>query len=115
MGARTSIITQGDRGAVLVAEGLKLRSGSFSVPFVDGTGGGDAFAAGYIAGLLRGWGAEECLRIASAVGASCVRARRRGVHARRVRCLPEGAHAASGAGVRSPRRCRGRVGSAGRG
>jgi sugar/nucleoside kinase (ribokinase family) len=41
---------------------------------VDGTGGGDAFAAGYITGLLRGLDAEGCLRIASAVGASCVRA-----------------------------------------
>jgi sugar/nucleoside kinase (ribokinase family) len=44
------------------------------VTFVDGTGGGDAFTAGYIAGLLRGWGPEDCLRIASAVGASCVQA-----------------------------------------
>jgi sugar/nucleoside kinase (ribokinase family) len=44
------------------------------VPFVDGTGGGDAFAAGYIAGLLRGLDAEGCLRLGSAVGASCVRA-----------------------------------------
>ncbi len=74
LGARTAIITQGERGSVLVGEGVKLRAGSFSVPFVDGTGGGDAFAAGYIAGLLRGWAAEDCLRIASAVGASCVRA-----------------------------------------
>ncbi len=74
LGARTTIITQGDRGAVLVSEGLKLRAGTFGVKFVDATGGGDAFAAGYIAGLLRGWGPEDCLRIASAVGASCVRA-----------------------------------------
>jgi sugar/nucleoside kinase (ribokinase family) len=41
---------------------------------VDGSGGGDAFAAGYIAGLVRGLDAEGCLRLASAVGASCVRA-----------------------------------------
>jgi sugar/nucleoside kinase (ribokinase family) len=74
LGAATTIITQGERGSVLVGEELKLRAGSFPVTFVDGTGGGDAFAAGYIAGLLRGWGPEDCLRIASAVGASCVRA-----------------------------------------
>ncbi|MFO0842246.1 MAG: carbohydrate kinase family protein [Gemmataceae bacterium] len=74
MGARTSIITLGDRGSVLVGEGLRLRAGTYSMPFVDGTGGGDAFAAGYIAGLLRGLGPEECLRVGSAVGASCVRA-----------------------------------------
>jgi sugar/nucleoside kinase (ribokinase family) len=74
LGAKTAIVTQGERGAVLVSEGLKLRAGTFPMTFVDGTGGGDAFAAGYIAGLLRGWGPEDCLRIASAVGASCVRA-----------------------------------------
>jgi len=73
LGAKTAIITQGERGSVLVGEGLRLRAGAFTMPFVDGTGGGDAFAAGYVAGMLRGWGPEECLRIASAVGASCVR------------------------------------------
>jgi sugar/nucleoside kinase (ribokinase family) len=41
---------------------------------MDGSGGGDAFAAGYIAGLLRGYDDVECLRMGSAVGASCVRA-----------------------------------------
>jgi sugar/nucleoside kinase (ribokinase family) len=74
LGARTAIVTQGDRGSVLVSDGLRLRAGTFPMPFVDGTGGGDAFAAGYIAGLLRGLDAEGCLRVASAVGASCVRA-----------------------------------------
>ena len=37
-------------------------------------GGGDAFAAGYIDGLLRGLDPAGCLARASAVGASCVRA-----------------------------------------
>src|SRR5205807_137374 len=41
---------------------------------VDGSGGGDAFDAGYIYGLLRGLEPIECLRVASALGASCVRA-----------------------------------------
>jgi sugar/nucleoside kinase (ribokinase family) len=74
MGAKTAIITRGDRGSVLVSDGVRLRAESYRVPFVDGTGGGDAFAAGYIDGLLRGLDAEGCLRIGSAVGASCVRA-----------------------------------------
>ncbi|HWG47761.1 MAG TPA: carbohydrate kinase family protein [Gemmataceae bacterium] len=74
MGARTVIITRGDRGSVLVGEEVRLRAETYRMPFVDGTGGGDAFAAGYIDGLLRGLDAEGCLRIGSAVGASCVRA-----------------------------------------
>jgi sugar/nucleoside kinase (ribokinase family) len=74
LGAGTVVITLGGEGSVLVQEGLRLRAGTFAVPFVDGSGGGDAFDAGYICGLLRGLDAEGCLRIASALGASCVRA-----------------------------------------
>jgi sugar/nucleoside kinase (ribokinase family) len=74
MGAKTAIVTRGGDGSVLVSEGVRLRAEAYRVPVVDGTGGGDAFAAGYIAGLLRGLDAAECLTMASAVGASCVRA-----------------------------------------
>ncbi len=74
LGAGTAIITCGGEGTVLVTEGLRLRAGAYPVAFVDGTGGGDAFAAGTIDGLLRGLGPEDCLRVASALGASCVRA-----------------------------------------
>jgi sugar/nucleoside kinase (ribokinase family) len=74
LGVGTAIVTLGDGGAVLVSKGTRLRSGTYEVPFVDGTGGGDAFAAGYILGLLQGLDAEGCLRTGSAVGASCVRA-----------------------------------------
>jgi sugar/nucleoside kinase (ribokinase family) len=73
-GVGTVIITMGDRGSVLVGQNVRLRAESYRVPFVDGTGGGDAFAAGYIDGLLRKLDEEGCLRIGSAVGASCVRA-----------------------------------------
>ena len=74
LGAGTVVITQGGDGAVLVAAQTRLRAGVYSVPFVDGTGGGDAFDAGYIYGLLHNLDAEGCLRVASALGASCVRA-----------------------------------------
>ena len=43
------------------------------VDFVDGTGSGDAFVAGYIHGLLMGADAVSCLQYGSALGASCVR------------------------------------------
>jgi len=74
MGAGTAVITMGGDGSVLVSEKTRLRAGVFSVPFLDGSGGGDAFDAGYICGLLRGLPTEDCLRYASALGASCVRA-----------------------------------------
>jgi sugar/nucleoside kinase (ribokinase family) len=74
LGAKTAIITLGDQGALLVSDKERLRAGTYSVPLVDGSGGGDAFAAGYILGLLQGADAAGCLRLGSAVGASCVRA-----------------------------------------
>lgn len=74
MGAATSIITLGGEGAVVVGKGLRVKVEAFSVPFVDGSGGGDAFAAGYIVGLLEGLDPMGCLETASALGASCVQA-----------------------------------------
>jgi sugar/nucleoside kinase (ribokinase family) len=73
LGVGTAIITCGGEGTVLVNERVRLKAGVYPVPFVDGTGGGDAFGAGYIHGLLQGLDAEGCLRVASALGASCVR------------------------------------------
>lgn len=74
LGVGTTIITAGGDGAVLVQRGLRLRAGVFATPVVDASGSGDAFDAGYIDGLLRGLSPEDCLRVASALGASCVRA-----------------------------------------
>lgn len=74
LGAGTVVITMGGDGSVLVNDKLRLRAGVYSVPFVDGSGGGDAFDAGYIYGLLNRLPVEDCLRVAAALGASCVRA-----------------------------------------
>ena len=62
-------------GAVLNSADVNCRIGSHTVDYVDGTGGGDAFAAGYIYGLLNDANAEQCLRFGSALGASSVRTR----------------------------------------
>lgn len=54
-------------------------SGSVQVPIyrvtaVDGTGSGDAWAAGFLLGAFRGWDIERSARFANAVGALCVSA-----------------------------------------
>jgi sugar/nucleoside kinase (ribokinase family) len=72
-GAGTVVITQGDKGTVLVSDGLRVRAGVYPTEYVGGTGAGDAFDAGYIAGLLNGEDPIGCLRWGSALGASCVR------------------------------------------
>jgi sugar/nucleoside kinase (ribokinase family) len=41
---------------------------------VDTLGAGDAWVAGFLAGLLAGWPLEKTARVANAVGACCVEA-----------------------------------------
>ncbi|MEV5891463.1 sugar kinase [Nonomuraea fuscirosea] len=49
-----------------------LRQEAFPVPVTDPVGAGDAFAAGFLSGLLRGMAYEVCLREAAAVAALVV-------------------------------------------
>ncbi len=72
-GAGTVVITCGGKGTVLASEADRVHAGVFPVDYVGGTGAGDAFDAGYIAGLLAGCDSRGCLAWASALGASCVR------------------------------------------
>jgi sugar/nucleoside kinase (ribokinase family) len=74
LGARRVVVTMGHDGSVSISDRHRMRLGIYPVTYVDGTGSGDAFDAGYIAGLLDGLDEVACLKLASAVGASCVRA-----------------------------------------
>lgn len=74
MGARRVVVTRGEHGLVSYSGENRLQMGAYPVDFVDGSGGGDAFNAGYILGLLENRSEIDCLKLASAVGASCVRA-----------------------------------------
>lgn len=49
-----------------------LRVPTFEVDVVDATGAGDAFAAGFITGVWKGWSLERTAQFANAVGALCV-------------------------------------------
>lgn len=74
LGACSVVVTCGARGAVLIDESESVRQvKAHVVEQVDGTGGGDAFAAGLILGLLDDCDIETCLAFGSAMGASCVR------------------------------------------
>jgi len=74
MGAKTVVITCGEKGSVLVGPEFRFRAGVYPTEFVGGTGAGDAFDAGFIMGLLRREDPIGCVRWGSALGASCVRA-----------------------------------------
>jgi sugar/nucleoside kinase (ribokinase family) len=69
-GCGAAVITQGKRGTLLMTGQEVLEVGVYPVEFVDGSGSGDAFAAGFILGLLEGWPLPDVLRFGSAVGAS---------------------------------------------
>ena len=73
-GALTPIVTCGARGALAARGRQRWRSGAYDMPVVDPSGCGDAFAAGVITGIIRGWDLARTLIYASALGASAVRA-----------------------------------------
>ncbi len=64
MGADGCLVQSRDRPALHVP--------AFEVQVVDATGAGDAFAAGFIAGVYLGWPLVDTARLANAVGALCV-------------------------------------------
>ena len=73
-GARTVVITRGEQGALLGDRGPAcVQAAPYPTKFVGGTGAGDAFTAGFIAGMLAGEDPIGCLKWGAALGASCVR------------------------------------------
>jgi sugar/nucleoside kinase (ribokinase family) len=73
-GCGTAIITMGQHGTLLMDQLQRVEVPAFPVDVVDASGAGDAFAAGFIVGLLEGWSMLQTLRFASAIGASaCTR------------------------------------------
>jgi sugar/nucleoside kinase (ribokinase family) len=68
-GAKHVILKMGARGSLLVgADGTRVRMPAFKVKVVDTTGCGDAWSAGFIAGLARTMSLEESARLGSACG-----------------------------------------------
>jgi sugar/nucleoside kinase (ribokinase family) len=72
-GVKTVAITLGDQGTLLQTADQTFRAGIYPTNFVGATGAGDAFDAGFIAGMLAGEDWLGCLRWGSVLGASCVR------------------------------------------
>jgi len=70
----TVVITMGRKGSLARTRDKIVRASVYPVKVVDPSGGGDAFDAGFIVGLLKGWDVEQTLKFASAIGASSVTA-----------------------------------------
>ncbi len=71
-GVKVVALKMGERGS-FVTDG---RESHFVAPFmvdaVDATGAGDAFAAGFLCGVLHGFDLKGCARLGNACGALCV-------------------------------------------
>ncbi|MBE0688842.1 MAG: hypothetical protein IH587_01815, partial [Anaerolineae bacterium] len=69
-GAGTVIITQGKHGALALRGNDVWRANAFHVDAIDPSGGGDAFSAGIITGIVRGWHMPQMLQYGGVLGAS---------------------------------------------
>jgi sugar/nucleoside kinase (ribokinase family) len=71
-GVGTVALKMGADGCLVMTEGESHRLPAYQVEVVDTTGAGDAFAAGFIAGVWEGLSLEETAHLANAAGALCV-------------------------------------------
>ncbi len=71
-GVQTVIITLGERGAFVAADGLRKLIPAFSMQAVDTTAAGDVFNGGLAVALAEGQELEQAVRFASAAGAISV-------------------------------------------
>lgn len=66
-GTKACVFKMGAQGSIYADQsGARLRVPAFKVRVVDTTGCGDAYCAGFIIGLSRGWDIEQSMRLATA-------------------------------------------------
>jgi sugar/nucleoside kinase (ribokinase family) len=73
-GIKTVALKMGERGSYVRTPDWELYLPAYKVETVDVTGAGDAFAAGFLAGVAKGWSYKDAARLGNAVGACCVTA-----------------------------------------
>jgi sugar/nucleoside kinase (ribokinase family) len=74
-GAHTVMVTCGRHGVLAGKDERSWQAGVYpGIRLLDPSGSGDAFAAGVITGIVRGWEIPKMLRYASALGASAIQA-----------------------------------------
>lgn len=73
-GVKVVDLKMGERGCYIRTPEVKLAIPRYQVQAVDALGAGDAFAAGFLTGVVKGWDLEQTGRFANAVGALCVTA-----------------------------------------
>jgi sugar/nucleoside kinase (ribokinase family) len=101
-GVGTVALKLGADGCLVATQGGEIfHLPAYEVEVVDATGAGDAFAAGFIAGIWHAWSLKQTAHLANAVGALCVT----GVGALGgVRSLPETLHFMEMTSLKNPKK-----------
>ena len=73
-GIGTVALKMGEQGSYIRTNDWELSVPIYKVDAIDATGAGDAFAAGFLAGVSKGWDHKKAARLANAVGACCTTA-----------------------------------------
>jgi sugar/nucleoside kinase (ribokinase family) len=73
-GVKVVGLKMGEKGCYIRSSDAELRLPAYKVDVVDATGAGDAFAAGFLAGVAMGWDLERTGKLANAAGAFAVTA-----------------------------------------
>ena len=73
-GVKTVALKMGDQGCYIKDADTELNIPIYRVDAIDALGAGDAFAAGFLAGIVNGWDLERTGKFANATGAFCVTA-----------------------------------------
>ncbi len=69
---RIACLTRSEKGSVIVADGAVVEIAAEPASVVDTTGAGDAYAAGFLAGFVRGRPMAECGRMGSIAAAEVI-------------------------------------------
>ena len=73
-GVQTVGLKMGERGSYVRTGKDEIYVPAYTADVVDATGAGDAYVAGFLAGIVMGWDLERTSELASATGAACVTA-----------------------------------------
>ena len=73
-GIGTVALKMGEQGSYIRTSDWEMSVPIYRVDAIDATGAGDAFAAGFLAGVSSGWDHKRAARLANAVGACCTTA-----------------------------------------
>jgi sugar/nucleoside kinase (ribokinase family) len=71
-GIGTVALKMGEKGSYIKTQDWDMYLPAYKVKPVDATGAGDAFAAGFLTAISKGWDYRKAAKLANAVGACCV-------------------------------------------